>query len=325
MKASSLLPLNVPIGKPILSCNATELLQAQINLNGVIYDCDRSAITMSCPRMNENNLVVDDCRGETLECDVRMAQNSQSVSCTNGTLISNHPIVCKSATLMERKNVLNCVYKNKNDGNLQTPTQLPSHPTPRPETNYQITETPEERERPLSTPHTSLIPPPPVEENQEKVNELDVRTSFNKNQQPPLQDLGLAGEVKQAMTSVFPYELLSIASSKMYLPPKSSGGQLPEDLKDHLEGVFPHELFAASEADDLNTNEVKSADNQFAEGLSLRRKEDTDRSSIPQNLQSQWSLNVGNPSGSIKTSSNRLMSRFGEENADTEDRLIFSP
>ena len=38
---SSLLPLMVPIGKPILSCNATDLQQTQIMLSGNIYDCKR--------------------------------------------------------------------------------------------------------------------------------------------------------------------------------------------------------------------------------------------------------------------------------------------
>lgn len=111
LKASSLLPLEVPIGKPILSCNATELLQAQIYLNGAIYDCDQSEITISCPRLDANNFVVDECHGHTLECDVDRRQTSRSVSCTNGTLVSNYPIVCKSATLMANKNILHCFYE----------------------------------------------------------------------------------------------------------------------------------------------------------------------------------------------------------------------
>lgn len=109
---SSLLPLIVPIGKPILSCNATDLQQTQISLSGNIYDCKRRAITMSCPKSDEFDNVTDDCQGETLECDVRLRPTDEArVSCTNGTLISNHLIVCKSATLMENKNILNCFYK----------------------------------------------------------------------------------------------------------------------------------------------------------------------------------------------------------------------
>lgn len=115
LRASSLLPLHVPIGKPVLSCNATELLQAQIYLNGIIYDCDDSEVTLSCPRLDANNLIVDECHGDILECDVRTRRNSRSVSCTNGTLISNYPIVCRSATLSEKKNVLNCFYGSDGD------------------------------------------------------------------------------------------------------------------------------------------------------------------------------------------------------------------
>lgn len=115
LKASSLLPLDVPVGKPILSCNATELLQAQIYLNGITYDCDQSEITLSCPRLDANNLIVDDCHGDILECDVGERQKPKSISCTNGTLISNYPIVCKSATIMEKKNILNCFYSKQRE------------------------------------------------------------------------------------------------------------------------------------------------------------------------------------------------------------------
>lgn len=124
LKASSLLPLHVPVGKPILSCNATELLQAQIYLNGIIYDCDDSEISLSCPRLDANNLIVDECHGDVLECDVRTRRNSRSVSCTNGTLISNYPIVCRSATLSENKNVLNCFYVSSSNGESPRPSTL---------------------------------------------------------------------------------------------------------------------------------------------------------------------------------------------------------
>lgn len=324
-----MLPLNIPIGKPILSCNATELLQAQINLDGTIYDCDRSMITKSCPGINQNNLVVDDCRGETLECDVRMELNSKSVSCTNGTLISNHPIVCRSATLMENKNVLNCLYKNSFDENLPIPINSPSHSTTRPHVSTTA--------RPIITPQTSLIPPPPVDENIPYINELDVRVDQDRKHLP-LPSQGLTKQVQQAMESVFPHGLLPSATSNMYLPPKmylppqsSAPSQLSEDLKKQLEGVFPHELFAISQNDDLNTNEVKIQDNLFAQGLSLQRDENGDtanQASNMQNLRSQWDLNLnrnsGNTGPSFKTNPNRLAQRFGAEN-DDEDRLIFSP
>ena len=316
------MPLQVPVGKPILSCNATGLLQAQISLDGVIYDCDRRAITTSCPRVDEYNVVVDDCLGETLECDVRVALGSGSVSCTNGTLISNHPIVCNSATLMEKKNVLNCSYKKTYEENSPTlTTQSPSHSVVR----LDLTTS-----RPVIRPQTSLSPPPiPFRGGNDNINDLNVRVSQDRNQ-PTLESLALTNEVKQAMRSVFPHELLSVASLKMYLPPKSSSGQLPQELKNSLEGVFPHELFAVSHTEDSNINEVRITDNQ-AQGLSLQQVGNTDRSrqmEISQNLQSQWGLNLGrntkNNGPSFKTTPNRVSQRFMVDN-DDEERLIFSP
>lgn len=324
MKASSLLPLNVPIGKPILSCNATGLLQAQINLDGIIYDCDRSAITKSCPRINENNLAVDECHGETLECDVNMRLDSRSVTCTNGTLISNHPIVCKSATLTERKNVLNCSFKNSNNDNSPTSTLSPTHSTIRPVQDRTTS-------KPIITPTTSLIPPPPVEENNDDINDIDVRYAHNKNRRP-IEVNGLPNELKRAMEAVFPHELLSSASLKMYLPPKSTAGQIPKDVKSQLEGVFPHELFALSQTDDLNSNEARNGNNNEAQGLSLQQEETRDsgsQTSFTQNLPSQWNLdlnrNAANSGPSFKTNPNRLAQRFQVDEADNEDRLIFSP
>lgn len=122
LKASTLLPLNVPIGKPILSCNATKLLQAQISLDGIIYDCSDFEITLSCPRLDENKHVVDECYGDTMVCDVK---TSTRISCTNGTLISNQPIVCKTATLMAKKNILNCFFKNRLSFESPNPKRLP--------------------------------------------------------------------------------------------------------------------------------------------------------------------------------------------------------
>lgn len=318
------MPLHVPVGKPILSCNATGLLQAQISLDGVIYDCDRRAITKSCPRIDEFNVAVDDCFGETLECDVRVRMGSESVSCTNGTLISNHPIECKSATLMEKKNVLNCSYKKSFEENSPAlTTQSPSH------SDVRIDST---TAKSIVTPQTSLSPPPlPARGNNDVISELDIRTSQDRNRLP-LESLGLTSEVRQAMRSVFPHELLSVASLKMYLPPKSSNGQLAEELKNSLEGVFPYQLFAASHTDDSNINEVRSTDYQ-AQGLSLQRAGNTDRSSqakISQNLQSQWDLNLNRdtknygPSFKSNPNPNRLSQRFQNDN-DDEDRLIFSP
>lgn len=304
MKASSLLPLNIPAGKPILSCNATQLLQAQINLNGHIYDCSRSAITISCPRVDEHNLIVDECQGETLECDVRMNQGSKTVSCTNGTLISSHPIICKSAHLLENKNVLNCLYKS--GGGLDAPaTFIPRHPsTPRP---YQTTT---RRTFETTTSRTSVIPLAPVTE---RVDEgIDTRHTT---------ESGLMHEVKMAMKSVFPHELMSKAPRQMYLPPKKyEMSEIPKELRNHLVGVFPHELFAMSQMSDLNQQDADSE---------LRSTSRTNANNREQ-LMFQWDVNAnrksGNPGTFTKTTGNRLGQRFsGAEGDEDQDRHIFSP
>lgn len=332
-----MLPLQVPIGKPILSCNATELLQAQINLNGVIYDCLRNAITMSCPRVDANGVIQDECHGETLECDVRMRQNSRSVSCTNGTLISNHPIVCKSATLMPSKNVLNCLYKSGIAGDSASthvpripPVNVPRLPSPASQTTVRPSAiTP----RPAAIPNTSILPPPVAEDGSEEIQDfygLDVRGA-NDNKYP-LPSLGLTQDVKTAMKGVFPLDLLSAASTNvMYLPPKAAdSGRIPNDLKEELNGVFPYNLFAFSQNDEHESS-GSTADNKL--GLSSIREENKKIENLAifsQNRQSEWNVDVnrksGNPGTSIKTQPSHLTQRFGGvTEANDEDRLIFSP
>lgn len=292
LKASSLLPLNVPVGKPILSCNATELLQAIINLDGIIYDCSRSAIAMSCPRFDSKNQIIDECLGETLECDVRMTQNSKSVSCTNGTLISNHPIVCKSATLTQNKNVLNCLYKNSGNSDSSSPDLQRYTTRPQFET---------------TTTRTSVIPLAPVTEN--TFESFDTRYSGTEQT-----NLGLIHEVKNSIKSVFPYELLSKAPSQMYLPPKTYDmGQIPDEVKNQLVGVFPHELFALSQTSDLSEQDAES-ESRLSE------------TQFTQHRQSQWDVNANRKTGNLGTftkTAPHLQQRFGGETDN--DRLIFSP
>lgn len=310
LKASSLLPLNVPIGKPILSCNATELLQAQINLDGIIYDCNRSAITMSCPRVGNDNLIHDECHGESLECDVRMKDNTRGVTCTNGTLISNQEIVCKSATLMPKKNVLNCLFKNRIVGHFPSSTGAP----PRVKTTT---------ERQHSDDATTVRPvetdpyiPPPVQ----SLEDLDARIS-SQDQLAGSSGTVLTQDVKRAMNTIFPHELLSISESKMYLPPKSASmGRIPDDLRSQMLGVFPHDLFAMSHTVDEN-----SIDNDSR--LSVLGFENINNPpSLTQRQETKWDVNANRPtvnSGtSTKTKPHQLPSRFG---GDDQDRHIFSP
>ncbi|CAO1304829.1 unnamed protein product [Diamesa serratosioi] len=90
----SLLPLNVPSGKAVLSCNSTELQQAKINFNGTTYGCFNKVITINT--------------GTTLECDKK--KDSSIIYCTNGTLIIMENIFCNDTTFIDETNtnVLHC-------------------------------------------------------------------------------------------------------------------------------------------------------------------------------------------------------------------------
>lgn len=321
-KASTLLPLNVPVGKPLLSCNATDLLQAQINLNGHFYDCLRSSITVSCPTLNDKNQEVDECRGETLECDVRMTGGTQSVTCTNGTLISNHPIVCKSATLMENKNILNCVFQRFDENTQNTPrTPVPTVRQPSPTIISRIPTT--------SRPILSVAPltPAPVTEEHNSLETLDQRGSESENQEVEHE---LQPQVKSAIKNIFPHDLLIAPStmylpSKMYLPPKAQlQTDFGEDLKERMRGIFPSDLFALShsKASETNANEV----NNNTPGLSERVQESTN---WRDQAQSQWNIKTNtnnNDLSGMKTKTSNTPTRFGGTGTEQNlhDRLIFT-
>ena len=90
----SLLPLNVPSGRPILSCNATDLQQAQINFNDATYGCFNKKITILL--------------GETLKYDQKKVDSI--ISYTNGTLIIMEDIFCNDTAFINQtnQNVLYC-------------------------------------------------------------------------------------------------------------------------------------------------------------------------------------------------------------------------
>lgn len=279
---------------------------------------------MSCPRLDANNLIVDECQGETLECDVKMRLNSRSVSCTNGTLISNSPIVCKSATLLERKNVLNCQYKTGQPPTFQE--VVPLHPElPKYSPNPSTTARPDIAHQP------SLLPPPVIGNGADGV---DTRGGS------AIESLGLLGEVQHAMKAVFPHELLSLTESKdylppavpesnMYLPPKpASAARIPDDLKHQLKGVFPHNLFAMSQTND----EILSTVDDNVSGLSDSREQITSNQnqlSLTENRRAEWDINAGrktvNPGTSTKNKPAVTQSRFSvTQGEDFTDRLIFT-
>ncbi|CAO1356574.1 unnamed protein product [Diamesa tonsa] len=120
----SLLPLNVPSGKPVLSCNATELQQTEINFNGTTYGCSNKAITISL--------------GKSLECDKK--KDASLVYCTNGTLIVKEDIFCPDTTYINETNtnVLNCYSGLLPDEVASSiPTESPIVVPPKPATTGQ--------------------------------------------------------------------------------------------------------------------------------------------------------------------------------------------
>lgn len=110
---ASLLPLNVPANKPLMYCNATEITQTQIKLEGNIYSCVNNSIAISCQRVF-SNFTADECanKNQTMECD--LADSSENLYCTNATLISRQDTLCNSTTVLNGTNVnitttiLNC-------------------------------------------------------------------------------------------------------------------------------------------------------------------------------------------------------------------------
>ena len=112
---ASLLPLNVPVNKPLMYCNTTDIAQTQIKFEGNIYFCANNSIAISCPRsVLSDNTTFDECLSEnkTLQCDLK--DNVENVYCTNGTLLNREATMCNSTTMLNGTNanettpILNC-------------------------------------------------------------------------------------------------------------------------------------------------------------------------------------------------------------------------
>ena len=130
---ASLLPLNVPVNKPLMYCNTTDIAQTQIKFEGNIYFCANNSIAISCPRsVLSDNTTFDECLSEnkTLQCDLK--DNVENVYCTNGTLLNREATMCNSTTMLNGTNanettpILNC-YPGSLPENLAAfiPTEAP--------------------------------------------------------------------------------------------------------------------------------------------------------------------------------------------------------
>lgn len=112
---ASLLPLNVPVNKPLMYCNSTDIAQTQIKFEGNIYFCANNSIAISCPRsVTFDNTTFDEClsQNKTLQCDLK--DDVENVYCTNGTLLNRVATMCNSTTMLNGTNtnettpILNC-------------------------------------------------------------------------------------------------------------------------------------------------------------------------------------------------------------------------
>jgi hypothetical protein len=101
------LPLNVPSNKPLIYCNqnSSDIAQAQILINGRVYQCTNETVSFTNCRI-ENPQNVKDCNDEPniMQCDT-----VDSIYCMNGTLMSRIDTFCNSTTLMNDATVaLHC-------------------------------------------------------------------------------------------------------------------------------------------------------------------------------------------------------------------------
>ncbi|CAO1390974.1 unnamed protein product [Diamesa tonsa] len=126
----SLLPLNVPSEKPIISCNATALKQSQIKLNDNIYYCVNASIKVS--RLYGIEEKANETNNEFMKCDSDTESNV--LFCTNGTLFSSKSIVCNETNqfmnieLNETTSTLNCYFGSMLHSMTSTvPTEAPEY------------------------------------------------------------------------------------------------------------------------------------------------------------------------------------------------------
>ncbi|KAL7042497.1 hypothetical protein ACKWTF_001161 [Chironomus riparius] len=106
----TLLPLNVPPGKPLMYCDSTKLIQSQIRINDQdIYVCNNRKIEILCKKKSENS----ECLNEELQCDLHQGI-TDNIYCTQNTLLSRTYLFCSSTSTIHKKDsnenvtIVNC-------------------------------------------------------------------------------------------------------------------------------------------------------------------------------------------------------------------------
>lgn len=105
----SLLPLDIPPGKPLMYCGNTDLHQSQIRINNQdIFVCNNKNIEVL--RKNSED---EKCSNEILQCGMPNAFN-YNIYCSDGALLSSINLFCNSIFTINGKNtkkeltVINC-------------------------------------------------------------------------------------------------------------------------------------------------------------------------------------------------------------------------
>lgn len=298
------MPLNVPIGKPILSCNASDLLQSNIRLEGKIYGCENGDVTISCPT---HGSTVDECHGQILKCDVK-TYNVDKVYCTNGTIVGKSDIICDGASILPSQSILNCQFKNSN--NRQHATQRPQY---------------------------SILPVVPLQTSTSSSNINFDNRNEDKNPTNDYESLeeeeeeaqDLMPQVKIAMKDVFPLDLLAKPSTK-YLPPQSSMQPIDSNLRNQIQGVFNPDLLASSRNENEN-NQGRNLQSETVHQSDLFPSRSSGQSDLSsrnwrEQAHQNWNFNNIHQGGNDGSKTN-TQNRFGgstQQQHQLQHRLIFT-
>jgi hypothetical protein len=101
------LPLNVPANSPLIYCNNTELMQAQVRINnGFTYECINDTVEITCPQFaNDSDEMF--CQKSSTDCN--FIDIDENVSCKDGIVLNKFNIICNSTSLTnDNQTVLNC-------------------------------------------------------------------------------------------------------------------------------------------------------------------------------------------------------------------------
>lgn len=104
---TSLLPLNIGDGKPLIYCPETDLAQHSIQLNGRIYSCAENLIRIICHGeattsnpLNSTDNAPEACVNKAGICEL-LKFDDENLNCESGVLTSNSSIVCDSFEIVE--------------------------------------------------------------------------------------------------------------------------------------------------------------------------------------------------------------------------------